>query len=324
MLSVDLSRGWAEILRGCEVLMKLGKCVFPFKENHGINYKITHISAESKEIYIESSTGKKVDILTFEDFEKVVQVLQEQGSFVYGSTPPRGLPTRSKLAVIEFCHPQMMYMSEDDCVVIISPSDAKRWFSAERVRNAVQHLNEFGTLNFLDVAIVLAVNGVNQVNFINPNEKNEGGYRFPGTDRFLDKFSLAKGFGMDTLGSYIRPYAGLKLNHGLLSISKYKTLWGHAMSSRGHREWEGRGALEKQQTSLRLTSLTRSFLNENIPEEFRFEEFLVWFFASSGIPSNIYYWGQLFDLFLREHGLSSIGDDFSDRFYIRNPLEVIS
>ena len=175
MLSVDLSRGWAEILRGCEVLMKLGKCVFLFKENHGINYKITHISAESKEIYIESSTGKKVDILTFEDFEKVVQVLQEQGSFVYGSTPPRGLPTRSKLAVIEFCHPQMMYMSEDDCVVIISPSDAKRWFSAERVRNAVQHLNEFGTLNFLDVAIVLAVNGVNQVNFINPNEKNEGG-----------------------------------------------------------------------------------------------------------------------------------------------------
>lgn len=202
-----------------------------------------------------------------------------------------------------------------------------KYFSLERIQQSSRHLENFQS-GWVIVPFVFAANGVNLNTFTDLHSVN-------GTDALLDKYFSGDlvGLHVGTNGNALRPRFKEILstfrrqgspNDFAINQTSYK-LWANAYSSRGYREMVGRGELEVQGTaSYKLTNLFQPAFESKLPATFRFEEFMVWLFAFSGIPEGISNWTDLLAHLLKELNVpgGKFPPEFSNRFSV-NTVEPV-
>ncbi len=97
-------------------------------------------------------------------------------------------------------------------------------------------------------------------------------------------------------------------------------MWGNLFSSRGYREMRLQGLIEGEKA---ITMLTESFqprFEQEIPNTFHFEDFLVWLFAFEGIPNEVNDWPALLQhLLTKELGLADFKPPYKGRFKLSEP-----
>lgn len=114
---------------------------------------------------------------------------------------------------------------------------------------------------------------------------------------------------------------GIKWDTGVYAgdyvIRQDTKMWANLYSSRGYREMRMRGYVEGEKTTARLTDTFQPAFEAEIPQEFQFEDFMVWLFAFSGFPDEITTWQALFDYLLVDHfGLQAFQPPYVGRFRV--------
>lgn len=190
-----------------------------------------------------------------------------------------------------------------------------QYFEVPTIRAAIEHLQNFSA-NWLLPAFVFAANDVGLDQFTDMSKNH-------GTDRFLDRYFNGSRLNIPpfkTGNNLLRPrLKGIAWNRGDTAddhmIRQNTKMWGNLFSSRGYREMRQRGEIEGEKAIVRLTNSFQNRFQEEIPEGFRFEYFLVWLFAFEGIPDDVNGWEGLMEHLLREHlKLKEFGEPFKSRF----------
>jgi 5-methylcytosine-specific restriction protein B len=97
-------------------------------------------------------------------------------------------------------------------------------------------------------------------------------------------------------------------------------MWGNLFSSRGYREMRLEGLIEGQKAITQLTDAFQPRFENELPDTFRFEDFLVWLFAFEGIPEEITSWSALMKHLLEvELGLTAFKPPYCGRFRLADP-----
>ncbi len=194
-----------------------------------------------------------------------------------------------------------------------------KYFTMDRIKQASRHLENFHS-GWVIVLFVLAANGVNSKSFTDLNAVH-------GTNSFLDRYFSGALIGLTDYGaanalrprfkeiaSTFRKY----LSPNDYAFNQNTKLWANAYSSRGYREMINRGEIEIQGSAFKLTDKFQPVFEEKLPETFRFEEFLVWLYAFSGVPDDISSWSALYSHLLSDLKVpgGSFASEFGSRFRI--------
>ena len=193
-----------------------------------------------------------------------------------------------------------------------------RYFDLPYIRSSIAKLTPYSA-NWLIPAFVFAANDVHTDGVTNMSKRH-------GTDQFLDRY-----FNGSLLG--IQPYpSGNNLLRPILKgiqrvpgsndciVRQDTKMWANLFSSRGYREMRQRGEIVGSGSNVRLTGAFQRRFEEEIPSDFRFEDFLVWLFAFTGIPDEISGWQSLLDHLLYDHlQLREFRAPYQGRFRISPP-----
>lgn len=96
-------------------------------------------------------------------------------------------------------------------------------------------------------------------------------------------------------------------------------MWGNLFSSRGYREMRLEGLIDGEKTITKLTDAFQARFEDEIPDTFRFEDFLVWLYAFEGFPEEINSWDDLRHYLLGQLDLGEFNDAYLGRFGLTNP-----
>lgn len=193
-----------------------------------------------------------------------------------------------------------------------------KYFKISSIIEAIEHLQQFNG-NWLLPAFVFASNEVSTTEVVDMSKKL-------GTDHFLDRYfngnlldipptkrgnNLLRPRFKDVVGWKTGPYSGDFV------IRQDTKMWGNLFSSRGYREMRLQGLIEGEKSLVKLTDQFQPRFENEVPDSFRFEYFLIWLFAFKGFPDNIVSWDLLFNFLLtQELGIDSFPPAFHERFRI--------
>lgn len=149
-----------------------------------------------------------------------------------------------------------------------------------------------------------------------------------GTDQFLDRYFNGRRLGLPPMprgNNLLRPrLKGIAWNKGDFAddyiIRQDTKMWGNLFSSRGYREMRLAGLIEGEKAITMLTEAFQPRFEQEIPDTFRFEDFLIWLFAFEGIPDEVNDWPSLQRHLLQiELGLSEFKPPYQGRFKLTTP-----
>ena len=195
-----------------------------------------------------------------------------------------------------------------------------QYFDIATIQQAIERLQNYSA-NWLLPAFVFAANNVGTDGLVDMSKAL-------GTDRFLDRYFNGDRLGlpaMDRGNNLLRPrLKGIAWDSGDFSgdhlIRQDTKMWGNLFSSRGYREMRLEGLIEGQKAITVLTDAFQERFEEEIPDTFRFEDFLIWLFAFEGIPDEIKSWSTLMGHLLnKELGLTEFKPPYRGRFKLQNP-----
>jgi len=196
-----------------------------------------------------------------------------------------------------------------------------QYFSIDTIVQAIERLQNYKA-NWLLPAFVFAANDVGTEALVDISQRL-------GTDHFLDRY-----FNGARLG--IEPYPGTGNNllrprlKGIPAWTKppfeddymvrqNTKMWGNLFSSRGYREMRLEGLIEGEKAINRLTDDFQPRFEQEIPDDFRFEDFLIWLYAFEGFPDEIKSWEGLRNYLLHQLGLKDFKPPYLGRFRLTNP-----
>ncbi|WP_343503556.1 MULTISPECIES: McrB family protein [Roseobacteraceae] len=190
-----------------------------------------------------------------------------------------------------------------------------QYFDIPTIKTSIEALQEISA-NWLIPAFVFAANDVGETDHVDMS-------RNLGTDQFLDRYfngALLDIPPFETGNNLLRPrLKGIRWDRGDFAndymIRQDTKMWGNLFSSRGYRDMRLQGYLEGEKTTIRLTDAFQDAFEGEVPEEFQFEDFMVWLFAFRGFPDGIESWQALYDHLLFEHfGLDEFQAPYRGRF----------
>lgn len=196
-----------------------------------------------------------------------------------------------------------------------------RYFHIDTVREAIERL-QFVKANWLLPAFVFAANDVGTEEFVDLADRL-------GTDHFLDRYFNGKRLGIKPFPSgnnLLRPrLAGIPAwtkgeFAGDYMIRQDTKMWGNLFSSRGYREMRLQGLIEGEKAITKLTDAFQTRFEDEIPEAFRFEDFLVWLYAFEGFPDEVDSWSALRSHLLSQLGLTEFRAPYLGRFSVTQPV----
>ena len=180
-----------------------------------------------------------------------------------------------------------------------------KFFTLARIQQAIEHLQQFES-KWVIVPLVFAVNGVNDV-----DETNIASAGKAGSQNFLNQYFSGSLIGLsafDNGNNSLRPRfedtyrVMVAEGRGEDYVTHQKVnLWGSNYSSRGYREMKLAGQIEQTKTRFKLTEAFWSAWRNKLPDDFHFEELLVWLYAFQGIDDSINSWQELFIDFQERH-----------------------
>lgn len=195
-----------------------------------------------------------------------------------------------------------------------------KYFDIPTIKAAIDHLEVYPA-NWLLPAFVFAANDVKVGSLVDMSKAK-------GTDRFLDRYfsgSLIELPKMKRGNNLLRPrFSDITWNRGRTAgdfiIQQDTKMWGNLFSSRGYREMGQAGYITGEKALVGLTATFQMKFEQEIPDAFRFEHFMVWLFAFNGIPDDVGSWQALYDHLLKtELGLAQFQPEYRGRFKVANP-----
>ena len=196
-----------------------------------------------------------------------------------------------------------------------------QYFHIQTIKAAIEQFQNFNG-NWLIPAFVFAANDVGTDDFVNMAERL-------GTDQFLDRYFNGRLLNLPPFhpsgNNLLRPrFRNIRWDRGPFAndyiIRQDTKMWGNLFSSRGYRDMRLEGFIEGERTIVRLTDAFQDGLEMELPESFRFEDFLVWLFAFQGIPNKINSWSALMWYLLEtELNLREFKPSYRGRFKISDP-----
>ncbi len=195
-----------------------------------------------------------------------------------------------------------------------------RYFDISTIQQAIERLQNYSA-NWLLPAFVFAANDVGTDTLVDMSKKL-------GTDQFLDRYFNGRRLDLPPMprgNNLLRPrLKGINWDRGDFAgdymIRQDTKMWGNLFSSRGYREMRFEGLIEGEKAITMLTDAFQSRFEEELPDTFRFEDFLVWLFAFEGIPDEVGDWSSLMDHLLeRELGLTEFKPPYRGRFRLSDP-----
>lgn len=195
-----------------------------------------------------------------------------------------------------------------------------KYFDIPTIKSAIERLQGVKG-NWLLPAFVFAANDVGTEELVDLSKKK-------GTDHFLDRYFNGARLNIspfETGNNLLRPrLKDIVWQRGEFAgdymIRQNTKMWGNLFSSRGYREMRQMGLIEGENAIAGLTESFQARFEEELPESFHFEDFLVWLFAFEGIPDEVQGWADLFQYLLRnELGLSQFKTPYQGRFRLQEP-----
>lgn len=195
-----------------------------------------------------------------------------------------------------------------------------KYFDIPTIRTAIEHLQNYPA-NWLLPAFVFAANDIGQGAMVDMS-------KVQGTDRFLDRYfngALLDLPPMPRGNNLLRPrFSDITWKRGDQAgdymIRQDTKMWGNLFSSRGYREMAQRGYIEGEKAIIQLTDTFKDEFENQIPDTFRFEHFMVWLFAFKGFPDAVDSWTTLYQhLLVDELGLTEFRPEYRGRFAPANP-----
>lgn len=195
-----------------------------------------------------------------------------------------------------------------------------RYFDIPTIKQAIENLQNYSA-NWLLPAFVFAANNVGTAALVDMSKKL-------GTDQFLDRYFNGRRLDLPPMrrgNNLLRPrLKGINWDRGAFAgdylIRQDTKMWGNLFSSRGYREMRLEGLIEGEKAITMLTGAFQPRFEQELPDTFRFEDFLVWLFAFEGIPDDINDWSSLMDHLLEnELGLTEFNPPYRGRFRVADP-----
>lgn len=195
------------------------------------------------------------------------------------------------------------------------------YFGIDTITQAIERLQNYNA-NWLLPAFVFAANDVGTEALVDISQRL-------GTDHFLDRYFNGSRLGINpfpsTGNNLLRPrLKGVSAwtkppFEGDYMVRQNTKAWGNLFSSRGYREMRLQGLIEGEKTINRLTDDFQPRFEKEIPEDFHFEDFLVWLYAFEGFPDEIDNWEALRKHLLGELGLEEFKPQYLGRFRLTTP-----
>lgn len=195
------------------------------------------------------------------------------------------------------------------------------YFSIDTIIQAIERLQNYKA-NWLLPAFVFAANDVGTEALVDISQRL-------GTDHFLDRYFNGSRLGIEpyprTGNNLLRPrLKGIPAwakppFEGDYMVRQDTKMWGNLFSSRGYREMRLEGLIEGEKAINRLTDDFQPRFEQEIPDDFRFEDFLVWLYAFEGFPDEIESWGDLRNYLLNQLGLEEFKPPYLGRFSLTTP-----
>lgn len=195
-----------------------------------------------------------------------------------------------------------------------------RYFDIPTIQQAIERLQNYSA-NWLLPAFVFAANDVGTETLVDMSKKL-------GTDQFLDRYFNGRRLDLPPMtrgNNLLRPrLKGIAWDRGEFAgdyiIRQDTKMWGNLFSSRGYREMRLQGLIEGEKAITMLTDAFQLRFEQEIPDTFRFEDFLIWLFAFEGVPDGIDNWSALQDHLLQEElGLTEFKPPYRGRFRLTTP-----
>lgn len=194
-----------------------------------------------------------------------------------------------------------------------------KYFDIPTIKAAIQRLQDhLGTK--LITAFVFAANDVNSMSVTDLSKKL-------GTDRLVDQYFGGALMGLTPMkrGNLLRPrFEDVTWKNGRYAndyvIRQDTKFWGNISSSRGYREWTQRGLIEGDKSIFQLKPSFKAEFEQEIPDTFSFEDFMVWLFAFTGFPDEVDGWPALYDHLVKTVlGLEQFQPEYLGRFKLTTP-----
>lgn len=158
-----------------------------------------------------------------------------------------------------------------------------QFFDISTIKQSIERLQNYRA-NWLLPAFVFAANDVGTDALTDMSKRL-------GTDQFLDRYFNGKRLNLPPLkrgNNLLRPrFKDINWNKGRFAgdfmIQQDTKMWGNLFSSRGYREMRLEGLIDGQKAIAQLTDAFQSRIENELPDTFKFEDFLVWLFAFEGI-----------------------------------------
>jgi len=195
-----------------------------------------------------------------------------------------------------------------------------QFFDISTIKQSIERLQNYRA-NWLLPAFVFAANDVGTDALTDMSKRL-------GTDQFLDRYFNGKRLNLPPLkrgNNLLRPrFKDINWNKGRFAgdfmIQQDTKMWGNLFSSRGYREMRLEGLIDGQKAIAQLTDAFQSRFENELPDTFKFEDFLVWLFAFEGIPDEISSWPALMNHLLeKELKITAFKPPYRGRFKLANP-----
>lgn len=195
-----------------------------------------------------------------------------------------------------------------------------RYFDITTIKQAIERLQNYSA-NWLLPTFVFAANNVGTDGLVDMSKRL-------GTDQFLDRYFNGRRLELPPMprgNNLLRPrMKGISWDRGQFAgdymIRQDTKMWGNLFSSRGYREMRLEGLIEGEKAITRLTDAFQARFEQEIPDSFRFEDFLVWLFAFEGVPEDVTSWSDLIQHLLdKELELTEFKPPYRGRFKLSEP-----
>jgi len=194
-----------------------------------------------------------------------------------------------------------------------------QYFDIPTIKEAIERLQGYQGTKLIS-AFVFAANDVN-VNAVTDLSKRLG------TDRLVDQYFSGALVGLPPMqrGNLLRPrFTDVTWKSGRFAgdyiIRQDTKFWANISSSRGHREWAQRGLIEGDKSIFQLKPGFQAEFEQDIPADFRFEDFMIWLFAFDGFPDEVDGWPALYDHLVQTVlGLAQFQPEYLGRFKLAVP-----
>jgi len=194
-----------------------------------------------------------------------------------------------------------------------------KYFDIPTIKAAIERLQDKRG-NWLITAFVFAANDVN-VHTVTDLSKNLG------TDRLVDEYFNGSLIGLPPMkrGNLLRPrFDDVTWKNGNYAndwvIQQDTKYWGNISSSRGYREMTQRGIIDGDKSIFQLNNGFQPEFEREIPDTFRFEDFMVWLFAFKGFPDEVGSWQKLYDYLVKDVlKLAQFQPEYLGRFKASDP-----